>query len=577
MKRFIVALLVVLLPAIALADLCGSNKETSATLAASTPTVVGTGLAGRKLITVCSESGNASSSVVQCRGDGTVVALGATLPGARINPGQCVQFGSPGGVAVTCVANTAGTNVQVQECTGTDPPSWVVNGPPSSSTGSSTVAQGSAGSSSWPVKVTDATTPAQTLAIDSSGKIGVSSLPAITGSVTATVASVGATGSDVPASASYMAGDNAAGKLTGVKIGATGGVIVEGAASGVPIPTSSAYSGPVTATWDSTTIGDTALQIGTNGFTTVGIQYVKTGVVTAGVITFETSYSASGPWTPIAVVVTTGDTSSATYTLTTGSTGWQAFVSGYPYFQIRLSTVITGAGSATLAMMASQAGVRPGSGAVHGDRAANTVLPDSRMLGTMPVISTAVAPSLTEGYVQALSADLAGNLRGIVQGYGTSGAAAGGVISIQGTKADNAAAPSTNLGVLPAVATAADPTRTEGYQGTMSMDLAGYVRVVKKAPTAVATASTPGTCTAVTTSATPITTNASRHSVMIQAPTTNTANLRWAKAAAATAAQMVLAPGQTFIFDAAGGHIYTGPYSFISEDGTSQTVCAQEE
>lgn len=61
-----------------------------------------------------------------------------------------------------------------------------------------------------------------------------------------------------------------------------------------------------------------------------------------------------------------------------------------------------------------------------------------------------------------------------------------------GSKSDNGGVPgATNLGVLPAVANAAAPTKTEGNQVSLSTDLAGSVRVTAAAlplPTGAATA-----------------------------------------------------------------------------------------
>ena len=54
----------------------------------------------------------------------------------------------------------------------------------------------------------------------------------------------------------------------------------------------------------------------------------------------------------------------------------------------------------------------------------------------------------------------------------------GSGISIQGSKSNNTAAPgATNIGTLPAIATAAAPSYTEGYQVGLSTDLSGALRV----------------------------------------------------------------------------------------------------
>jgi hypothetical protein len=51
-------------------------------------------------------------------------------------------------------------------------------------------------------------------------------------------------------------------------------------------------------------------------------------------------------------------------------------------------------------------------------------------------------------------------------------------IPVIGTKTHNAAVPSTQLGVIPAVANAAAPTFTETYQTALSVDLAGNLRTL---------------------------------------------------------------------------------------------------
>jgi hypothetical protein len=57
-------------------------------------------------------------------------------------------------------------------------------------------------------------------------------------------------------------------------------------------------------------------------------------------------------------------------------------------------------------------------------------------------------------------------------------AASSGSTTVTGTKSNNAVVPgATNLGVLPAVATAAAPTYTESFQVALSTDLSGALRV----------------------------------------------------------------------------------------------------
>lgn len=174
--------------------------------------------------------------------------------------------------------------------------------------------------------------------------------------------------------------------------------------------TSSAVSGPQTAAWTNATPADTVLQISTDGFTTVGIQYIKTGTITTGSILFEVSNNGS-TWVSVAAAPTAGTTVSTAYTLTTGTTAFQVFVSGFRYFRIRLSVQITGTGTANLVIMSSQAGAKPSSEAITGTKTPNAAVPDGGNIGTLPAVANAAAPTFTETYQTALSTDLAGNLR----------------------------------------------------------------------------------------------------------------------------------------------------------------------
>jgi hypothetical protein len=191
-----------------------------------------------------------------------------------------------------------------------------------------------------------------------------------------------------------------------------GGVMsVQGVISGTPIPMSSAYSGPVSATWTSATTLPAALQLSTDGFTTVGVQLEKTGAITLGTIVFQVSDDATGPWSTVSAGRIKGEQVDESYALSGASSAWQVFVSGYKYFQVKLTVAITNTGSVDLKLMASQAGTKPDTGIVIGSKATNTVLSGSNNLQVLPAISNAVAPTLTENYEQALSTTLTGNLR----------------------------------------------------------------------------------------------------------------------------------------------------------------------
>jgi hypothetical protein len=105
---------------------------------------------------------------------------------------------------------------------------------------------------------------------------------------------------------------------------------------------------------------------------------------------------------------------------------------------------------------------------ISGNKTGNAGVPDGTNLGVLPSIANASAPTWIEGDQVLLSQDLSGNLRSTVTN----------VVSIFGTKTNNAAAPTaTNLGVLSALANAANPAWTEGNLVLESVDLSGHQRI----------------------------------------------------------------------------------------------------
>jgi len=116
------------------------------------------------------------------------------------------------------------------------------------------------------------------------------------------------------------------------------------------------------------------------------------------------------------------------------------------------------------------------------DNASNPIL----KLGVLPAVALAAAPSRTEGNVNPLRLNLAGDLAVTLDGeavvLGAGSASVGTVINgvgsatmgaVTGPTADNAANPILKLGVLAGVALAAAPTRTEGNVNPLRLNLAG--------------------------------------------------------------------------------------------------------
>ena len=169
---------------------------------------------------------------------------------------------------------------------------------------------------------------------------------------------------------------------------------------------------------------------------------------------------------------------------------------------------------------------------IIGTRTNNATVP-SFQVGVIPALANAAAPTLTEGFQTLLSVNLAGSLRttggGVAQASTTSGElgplvqgavttaaptyttattnplsldtagnlrvsttpAAGAVTTVTGNLTNNNAAPAANnVGVLPFLANAANPTWTEGDLVTGSVDLSGHQRVVATGPTAGGVAAT---------------------------------------------------------------------------------------
>lgn len=243
----------------------------------------------------------------------------------------------------------------------------------------------------------------------------------------------------------------------------------------------------VTASWTSATSVNTALSIATVGYQTCVLTFSGTSTMTGGVLTFEASTDSGTTWWPLPMTRTDVYTTDNTYTLSVTTQAWDANCGGFTNFRARLSTVISGTGTASLRLQAS----------------ADTTEPDV-------VVGQSVPANL-----QATATQAAGNWNDNIAQFGgtnvVTGTGAGGagiprvtvsndsnILSTQsgtwtvqpgntanttawlmaGGKTNNNAAPgATNLGVLPALATAAAQSWTEGNLVALSTDLSGRLRV----------------------------------------------------------------------------------------------------
>jgi hypothetical protein len=124
------------------------------------------------------------------------------------------------------------------------------------------------------------------------------------------------------------------------------------------------------ASWTNATSVNTTLSVLTIGFGNATFGVTTTGTVTPGVLTFEATADGVN-WVPLSVEGVGATTNPIlTYTLSGGTAVWQMFVGGLDKVRIRLSTAITGGGTAVVWIRPSVAGTEF-SQAVYQSTAAN--------------------------------------------------------------------------------------------------------------------------------------------------------------------------------------------------------------
>jgi hypothetical protein len=115
-----------------------------------------------------------------------------------------------------------------------------------------------------------------------------------------------------------------------------------------------------TASWTSATTLNTAASVAVNGYNTVSVAMSNTSTMTAGVLTFEVSPDSGTTWFPIAMARIDSFTTETTYTLNTvANRAWSTSVDGFTNFRVRLSTVITGTGTASLFIIPQTFAIEP--------------------------------------------------------------------------------------------------------------------------------------------------------------------------------------------------------------------------
>lgn len=114
-----------------------------------------------------------------------------------------------------------------------------------------------------------------------------------------------------------------------------------------------------TTAWTSATGVNTANTISVANYNTVSVTMSNTSTMTAGVLTFEVSPDGT-TWFPIALARIDSYTVETTYTLNAVTNrAWSTSVDGFTNFRVRLSTVITGTGTATVSITPQTFAIEP--------------------------------------------------------------------------------------------------------------------------------------------------------------------------------------------------------------------------
>lgn len=118
------------------------------------------------------------------------------------------------------------------------------------------------------------------------------------------------------------------------------------------------------ASWTSATAVNTVLALNCSIYNAVSVAMSNTSTMTAGVLTFEVSPNSTtgsdGTWFTVTMARIDSFTAESTYTLNTvANRAWTTSVDGFTYFRVRLSTVITGTGTASVFIAPQTFAVEP--------------------------------------------------------------------------------------------------------------------------------------------------------------------------------------------------------------------------
>jgi hypothetical protein len=143
-----------------------------------------------------------------------------------------------------------------------------------------------------------------------------------------------------------------------------------------------------TASWTSATGSNTALTLTLTNLNVVSVGIVTTSTFTGGVVTFEVSPDNSN-WFPVQCARIDSYTVESTYTFVASTVrAWSTSVDAFSFFRVRLSTVITGSGTATVIAAAQTMPIEPvvsvGDGSVKPTYRAATAAALVAAAGTAP-------------------------------------------------------------------------------------------------------------------------------------------------------------------------------------------------
>lgn len=138
---------------------------------------------------------------------------------------------------------------------------------------------------------------------------------------------------------------------------------VDGTATGVlptaGLPIQGSQAAASTTAWTSATSVSTANSISVTGMNTVSVAIVTTSTFTGGVVTFEVSPDGTN-WGAVALAPLDRFATDLTYTFVASQTrAWSTSVDGFTNFRVRLSTAITGTGTATIIVIPQTFAIEP--------------------------------------------------------------------------------------------------------------------------------------------------------------------------------------------------------------------------